>query len=104
MLTSNLEIQHQNHIIGVNSCQKQKIFHNVIKTQFYLQKDKEDAQSERSGGTGEEEEGEEDRSESWTLIEWGLEELEEGAKKIIQGIENLKTGLKNMSKTLEEKK
>ena len=72
-------------------------------SQFYLQKDKEDAQSERSGGTGEEEE-EEDGTESWTLIEWGLEELEEGAKKIIQGIENLKTGLKNMSKTLEEKK
>ena len=69
---------------------------------FYLQKDKEDAQSEKSGGTGEEEE-EEDGSEPWTLIGRGLEELEEGAKKIIQGIENLKTGFKNMSKNLEQK-
>ena len=69
---------------------------------FYLQKDKEDAQSEKSGGTGEEEE--EDGSGPWTLIEWGLEELEEGAKKIIQGIENLKTGFKNVSKNLEQKK
>ena len=64
---------------------------------MYLQKDKEDAQSERSGETGEEEE---DGSESWTLIERGLEELEEGAKKIIQGIKNLKTGLKKHVKRL----
>ena len=56
----------------------------------------------RAVGTGDEEE-EEDGSEPWTLIEWGLEELEEGAKKINQGIENLKTGFKNVSKNLEQK-
>ena len=50
------------------------------------------------------EEEEEEGSEPWSLIEWGLEELQEGAKKIIEGIENLRTGLKNMSKTLEQKK
>ena len=62
MLTSNLKIQHQNHIIGVNSCQKQKIFHNVIKTHsFIYRKIRRMRQSERSGGTGEEEE---DGSES----------------------------------------
>ena len=36
MIASNLEIQHQNHIIGVNSCQKQKISHNIIKTHSFI--------------------------------------------------------------------
>ena len=69
---------------------------------FHLQKDKDDAQSEKSHGTEEEEE-EEEGSEPWTLKEWGLEELEEGAKKIIQGIEKLKNGFKKVSKNLEQK-
>ena len=46
---------------------------------------------------------EDDRSESWTLIEKGQEELQEGAKQIIQGIETLKIRFKKVSKTLEEK-